>query len=273
MRLVGRVAEDARNGGRELRIGHDATRLSIADDGAWTAIGRDDGRNPASQRLEYHVAEGVGVRWKDEEVHVGIGLGESFSAQNSGELGAMQSFAQPCFVAAMADYKETKALVADLLELVLHLYQAGDVFLDREAADKAKHVIAIFRPAISFGGMEEVGVDAARHEEAGSIGHSFELPAEIHVGREQHLRDGVELGGGSHGEIFDGLPGNGRLTRRQKAQEPLRTARRVLVHIRMPAGGDGKPHVGSETRAQHTDFAGSGDVNEIGLEALQDFIR
>ena len=41
---------------------------------------------PAGQGFEDDVAEGIGVRWEDEQVHVGVGGGEGFAAQDSGEL-------------------------------------------------------------------------------------------------------------------------------------------------------------------------------------------
>jgi protein-S-isoprenylcysteine O-methyltransferase Ste14 len=49
---------------RKLIVGHDAAGFAVAHDRARAAVGSHDGRHAAGQRLEHHVAEGVGVRGK-----------------------------------------------------------------------------------------------------------------------------------------------------------------------------------------------------------------
>ena len=60
-----------------------------------------------------------------------------------------------------------------------------------------------------------------------------------------------------------------RLPLRQQAQKPLRAPRQVLMHVGVPTGGQRQPHVVRQARAQHPQFAGAGDVNQVRLEALQ----
>ena len=55
----------------------------------------------------------------------------------------------------------------------------------------------------------------------------------------------------------------------QQAQKPVRAPRRVLMHVGVPTGGQRQPQVVRQPRAQHAHLAGAGDVNQIGLEALQ----
>ena len=107
------VGEDAGYGGGEFAIGDDAAGFAVADDGAWAAVGGDDGGDSAGEGLKDYVAEGVSVRGEDEEVHVGVGGGEGFAFEDSGELGAGQALAEPGFFAAVADDEEAEAFVAD----------------------------------------------------------------------------------------------------------------------------------------------------------------
>ena len=94
-----------------------------------------------------------------------------------------------------------------LLEFCLNLCEEGDIFLDGEAADKAEDMVAVFGIAFAVFGTEEVGIDAARHEEALAAGGALKEGAELGIGREEDFGNRVELGGCGHGEIFDFLLG------------------------------------------------------------------
>ena len=50
----------------------------------------------------------------------------------------------------MTDDEKTKAPVAHLFQFVLHLYEPGNILLDRESADKSQHLVAVVVPAVSF---------------------------------------------------------------------------------------------------------------------------
>ena len=158
-----------------------------------------------------------------------------------------------------------------LVQFLLHARKQRDIFLDRKAADKAKHRLAVVGFARAFGGMEKIGVDAARHQMAGPAGDVLEQRAEFGIGREKDLRHGVEPGRGRHGQVFDLLSGGSGMAVGQQAQKPIGAARRVLVHVGVPTGGKGQTEVVREPRAQEADFAGAGDVNQVGLEALEHF--
>jgi hypothetical protein len=67
-------------GGKQVIVA-DAAGFAVADNRLGTAVGRDDGGNAAGQRLKHHIAERVGVRGEDEQVHVGVGRGKRFPAQ------------------------------------------------------------------------------------------------------------------------------------------------------------------------------------------------
>ena len=55
----------------------------------------------------------------------------------------------------------------------------------------------------------------------------------------------------------------------QQTEEPLRTAGGVLVDIGVPTRGKRKAEVMRQAGAEHADFAGAGNVNEVGLEPFK----
>ena len=73
------------------------------EDVGWATMGGDDGGDAAGEGLEDHVAEGVGVRGEDEEIHVGVGGGESDVAEYAGELGVGEGGAEGGFFGSVAD--------------------------------------------------------------------------------------------------------------------------------------------------------------------------
>ena len=89
------IGGEGRDGGGEFLISADEAGFAVVDDAGRTAVRRDDSGDTGGERLEHYVAEGVGVRGKDEGVHVGIGAGQLGTAEDAGELGADEAFAQP----------------------------------------------------------------------------------------------------------------------------------------------------------------------------------
>ena len=140
----------------------------------------------------------------------------------------MQSLAQPGLVTAVTDDEEPEVFHSHAFELLLNLHKQPNVLFDREAADETEDALAVFGIPRALRGMEEIGVNAARHQMAGPAGCFFELRAQLRIGRKEHLRNGVELSGSRHGEVFNLLAGGGGMALRQEAQEPIwRGARRT----------------------------------------------
>ncbi len=57
----------------------------------------------------------------------------------------------------------------------------------------------------------------------------------------------------------------------EQAQKPLGTAGRVFVEVGVPACRQRHAETMRKPRTDHSDFAGAGDVDEVGLEALKRF--
>jgi hypothetical protein len=135
------LAQDGCCGGGEAGVFGDRSSCR-ADDVFGAAIGCDDGRNAAGEGFEHDVAEGVGVRGEDEQVHVGVGLGESVAAQDSGEVGVGQVAAQGIFFRAMADDEEAH-VAAGGAELAGEAREQRHVLFNREPAHVAQDRHAI----------------------------------------------------------------------------------------------------------------------------------
>ena len=179
----------------EVFVGDDEAGAAVFDDVFWASVGCDDGGDCAGEGFEDYVAEGVGVGGEDEEVHVGVGGGEGFAAEDSGEggFGGGEGGAEGGFFAAVADDEEVD-VVAERGELLLDDGEESDVFFDGEAAYVAEYEFGFVCGASAAGGVEEVGVHAALHEVAGCAGGGFELGAEFAIGGEEDLGFAVEPG-------------------------------------------------------------------------------
>ena len=99
----------------EAFVGGDEASFVLADDVFGAAVGGDDGGDAAGQGFEDYVAEGVGVGGEDEQVHVGVGGGEGFAAEDSGEVGfgGGDGGAEGGFFAAVADDEELDVVDAE----------------------------------------------------------------------------------------------------------------------------------------------------------------
>src|SRR5262249_29849088 len=72
----------------------------------------DDGRNTGGRGLLHDVAEGVGARRKNEQIHVGVGFGEEMPAKNAGEVAVAEVALEPRALAAVADDEYGKVVEA-----------------------------------------------------------------------------------------------------------------------------------------------------------------
>ena len=90
----------------------------------------------AGEGFEDYVAEGVGVGGEDEEVHVGVGGGEGFAAEDSGEVGfgCGEGGAEGGFFAAVADDEELDFVDVEGGELFFDDGEESYVFFYGEAA-------------------------------------------------------------------------------------------------------------------------------------------
>src|ERR1039458_4652215 len=107
-----RIGQSSRNGRGELLVWHNAAGLAVADDSARPAVRSHDCRNAAGQRLQYHVAEGIRMRWKHKEVHVSVGSRQLFALQHARKLRARQAPPQPRLLGAVTDNEKAEALVS-----------------------------------------------------------------------------------------------------------------------------------------------------------------
>ena len=100
------IAEEAEDGRGKLWVLGDCAGASWLDDGTGTAVGRDDRGHAAGQCLKHNVAESVGVRWEDEDIHICVGAGERLTAQHAGKLGRGEFAAQHLLFRAVSDDEE-----------------------------------------------------------------------------------------------------------------------------------------------------------------------
>src|SRR5271165_2008354 len=149
--MLGGVGKDAGDRGGKVFVGCDAAGLSFADDRGRTTVGSNDGGNPGGQSFEDYVAEGVGVRREDEEVHIGVGARERLTAQDAGKFGSGQMPAQPTLFGSLADDEEAKISDSTRNEPLLDLREEGDVLLYGKTADEAEDGGIISRPALTVG--------------------------------------------------------------------------------------------------------------------------
>ena len=110
--MGGGIGEDGGDGGGELRVGNDAAGWPSRTMVAGPPSGVTMAGTPLAESFKDDVAEGVGVRGKDEQVHAGVGRGEGFALEDAGELGAGQTLAQPVLLCAVADDEEAEAAMA-----------------------------------------------------------------------------------------------------------------------------------------------------------------
>src|SRR5271165_2973646 len=138
--MLGGVGKDAGDRSGKVFVASDAAGFSFADDRGRTSVGSDDGGDPGGQSFKDYVAEGVGVRREDEEVHIGVGARKRLTAQDAGKFGSGQMPAQPTLFGSLADDEEAKISDSARNEPLLNLREEGDVLLHGKTADKAKNV-------------------------------------------------------------------------------------------------------------------------------------
>jgi len=183
------VGEDASYGGGEIFVAGDAAGFSFADDRGRTAVGSDYGGNTRSQGFKDHVAEGVGVRGKDEEVHIGIGTGKRIAAQDTGKLRSGQMLAQPTLFGPLPDDEKATMSNASRGELLLDPREECDILLNGQAADKAKHEGVVPRLALAVRRREELRIDAALHQSTGTRSFLFKQTTEAGIRRKENASE------------------------------------------------------------------------------------
>jgi len=234
------------------------------EDVGGASVGGYDGGDAAGEGFEDYVAEGVGVGGEDEEVHVGVGGGEGFVAEDAGDFGVGEGSAEVGFFGSVAD-DVPAGDEAEGAELGVYFGEEGYVFFYAKAAYVAQDDLAIVRGAGAAGGGEERGVDAALHEVAGAVGGALEEGAEGGVGGVEGLGVAVELageleGGGLYGVLEEGADGA------EVLGEPAHAAGGVLMQIGVPAGDEGDAELMGEVGSEEAELAGAGDVDDVGAE-------
>ncbi len=132
------IAVASASSGTILPVALSSAVVCITHDVAWATVGGDDGRGAAGECFEDHVAEGVGVGGKDEDIHGSVGAGQVGSMQDSGEFCVRHTLAERLFFSAVADDEEAEVGVAHGKKLVVNRGEETDIFLYRETADEAE---------------------------------------------------------------------------------------------------------------------------------------
>ncbi len=231
------------------------------------SVGGDDGGDAAGEGFQDYVAEGVGMGGEDEEVHVGVGGGERFVAEDAGEFGVGERGAEVLLFRTVAD-DEPARREAEGAELGVDFGQEGHIFFYRQAAYVAQYWLADFgfvERAGAAGGGEERGVDATLHEVAGAVDGALEEGAEGGVGRVESLCAAVKLcgdlkGGGFYGVLYF------TAYRPEVARQPAHAAGGVLVEIGVPAGDERDVELVGEVGSKEAELAGAGDVDDVGAK-------
>ena len=124
---------------------------------------------------------------------------------------------------------------------------AARCFFRRKAGRRSRGSAAgSSRIARAFRGMEEFGVDAARHQETGPTGVALKKRAQFGVGGEEHLCLAVKPGRSRQSQVFNLLAGGRGMALGQQAQEPdgapsPRTRARWCASLRPAANSGGAP--------------------------------
>lgn len=192
------VLEEVCDGAGKPFIFNDITCVGT-DDVAGSTVRGDDGGDAGGEGFEDDVAEGVGVGGEDEQIHVAVGLGEGFAAENAGKDGVRKLLMQLGFEASLTDDEKAGVDDAGVSEGGLDSGEERHVLFDRQTAYKAQKkrvFVGVERGFVEVKGCleqvsrpsrrsEEVGVDTALHEVAGAIAETLEEGAEIRVGSEE----------------------------------------------------------------------------------------
>ena len=230
------------------------------NDSAWAAVRGDDGGDATGKGFKDDVTKGIGVRGEDEEIHVGVGAGEGFAAQDAGEGCGGEDCAEGFFLRAVADDDEMGVNVG-FCKLLLDFGEEGDVLFNRETANVTEGEGAVVERAGAVGGGEKSCVYTTLHEMAGFAGGLGEHVAEVLIGGEEDLGEGAEAGGDVERGGFDG---GGELL-----EEGGEAAGGVLVDVGVPGCGQWNVQLMSEVGGEDAQLRRAGEVDEIGLEAVE----
>ena len=169
----------------------------------------------------------------------------------------------------MADDEEAKGGDASAKKFALDGSEERDILFDREAADIAEDEHGVVDGPGAILGREQRSIDATLHKMAGSMGGLLEHATELFVRSVEDAGERVEAGGGPEGTIFDAVLEAGGGVLREAAGEPVEAARRILMHVGVPGGGEWNSLLPGEVCAEDAELAGAGDVDEVGLEAKE----
>ena len=231
------------------------------------SVGGDDGGDAAGEGFEDYVAEGVGVGGEDQEIHVRVGGGERFVAENAGDVGVRQRRAESCFFASLADDDPARR-DTEGAELGVDFGEERYIFFHGQATYVAQYWLAelgVVERAGAPGRREEVRVDAALHEVAGSVGSALEERAEGGIGGVEGRCPVVEMRGDLERGGFDNTLKVGTGVT-EVLREPTHPTGCVLVQIGVPAGDERHVELVGEVGSKEAEFAGAGDVDDVGAK-------
>src|SRR5262249_31607615 len=147
----------------------------------------------AGQCFENNVAKGVGMRREDEEVHVGVGLGQRGTTENTGEVSMSECGAERGFFCTVAYDEEAEVGDAESDKLAFDAGEQSDILFDGQATDEAEDegVVVDWTGAVRRG--ELFRVNAALHQVAGPARRALEHGTELFVWRIEHASERVEV--------------------------------------------------------------------------------
>ena len=143
-------------------------------DGASSCVGRtascgDGARHAAGQRFKHDVAEGVGLRWKDEEVHIGVALRQVLAALHAHKVSGLQLLPETGLFVAVAHDEEAGVGHSRGKQGLLDVHEQGDILLNGQPAHITKNNRVVRGGAGAPRGREQIRIHAAPHHVAGPV--------------------------------------------------------------------------------------------------------
>ena len=210
------------------------------------------------------------MRGKNKDVHACIGRESASPLSTPVNLGARQAFAQPAFFAPWPTMRNRK-FVWPISSSCCCTWASRATFFSTESRPTKPSTCRGLRGRACAcpDGIARRPHRAASGGRAGRLSAPKARKAPGWAQTEPAPR--VELGRGGHGQvsIFCPVAADWRSGSRRRNHSERRAS--VLVHIGVPTGGQRQLHVVRQARAQHSHLAGAGDVDQIGLKALQHF--
>ena len=149
------------------------------------------------------------------------------------------------------------------LPVLLHPGQQSDIFLHAEPADETQHHAGVGCITVAPVGTEQLGVDAALHQVTRPSRFSLQQLAKLRIGSKQNIGAAIEPGYDSQRRLLNAVCTGSRARLAKPVKQPVRTRRRVFVHVRVPRCGQRHTQILGEQRSQDSQFAGPRDVNNV----------